>query len=95
MVRPRCCRIRWWSSAHWIPERIEWLREHFGFGRKRIVFTEAKHVVLGDHFVDDHDRHVDAWRAAHPTGTAHRWPTAVPATAGDWIALVDAVRASR
>jgi 5'(3')-deoxyribonucleotidase len=82
-------------TATWQHERTEWLVEHFGFRRKDVISTHAKHLVRGDVFVDDKPSHVEAWQAAHPGGVGILWgrPYNVGAVGGvrretEWGAVV-------
>lgn len=83
-----------WPSPWWVPERLHWLEQHFDIFREEVIFTEAKRAVAGDHFVDDHDRHVQLWARENPSGVAHRWPTDHIPTREDWDALVARVAAT-
>jgi 5'(3')-deoxyribonucleotidase len=60
-------------SKTWVHERDAWLEERFGFKRHEIVYTKAKHLVVGDVFLDDNPKHVDEWRAAHPGKLGLLW----------------------
>ena len=58
----------------WVHDRSLWLKRHFGakLGRK-VIFTEHKHLVRGDVFVDDKPSNVLAWHSAWPDGTPVLW----------------------
>ena len=58
------------SSSTWVYDRDRWLHEHFGVNYSRVVHTKAKHLVVGDVFVDDKPSNVAAWAEAHPSGKA-------------------------
>jgi len=90
------------DSQTWVMERDAWLLEHFGFPRKEIVQTEAKHLVKGDVFVDDKPEHVINWQRAHPSGVAVLWARPYNRTAAwrglrtnDWAEVISIVKAMR
>lgn len=88
----------WDSNETWEYDRKAWLRRHFDIGHHNIVFTAAKHLVLGDVLVDDKTSTLDVWREAHPAGVAVQWSTPHnrrdlwdgPSTS-DWSFLVDEI----
>lgn len=45
----------------WEGERREWLRHHFGFSARDVVFTSRKDLVHGDVLVDDKPAHITDW----------------------------------
>lgn len=51
----------WWDSKHWLYERTEWLKKHFGFSNGSIVHTGAKHLVRGDVMIDDKPENLYDW----------------------------------
>lgn len=63
------------KGAHWIPERTLWLQDKFTIPSDRIIYTEAKSVISGDFFLDDHPHNVTAWAQEHPNGVPMLWTT--------------------
>lgn len=62
-----------WPSATWIPERIQWLQDRFGFKRDQIVHTASKYLVSGEALLDDKPEHIVAWTEEHPNGLGMLW----------------------
>ncbi len=62
-----------WSSDTWASERRKWIKNHFGVGADRIVFTKAKKVVAGDVLIDDKTENLISWSRCNPNGLAIRW----------------------
>lgn len=60
-------------SPTWVPERTEWLGRWFGFKANEIVFTGAKHAVVGDALLDDKPDNVRKWMQYHPEGLGMLW----------------------
>lgn len=60
----------WCSSPTWVFERTKWCKRELGIDADHVVFTEAKHLVYGDIFVDDKPEHVRAWSERWPDGKA-------------------------
>lgn len=60
-------------SKTWVHERYAALAKHFGFKKNEVVHTNAKHLVVGDMFLDDNPEHVDHWNAAHPGKVGMLW----------------------
>lgn len=56
------------DSDYWMREREQWLIHRFGFRREDIIFTSAKHIVVGDALIDDKASTVEKWRVER-TGT--------------------------
>ncbi len=88
----------WDESEFWLHERKEWLRRHFGAGKRNRVFAYDKFVVRGDALVDDKTSHVVEWQKHNPNGMGilfgqpynadasigrWQWPEIVHA-AGNW-----------
>lgn len=48
------------SSKHWMYERTEWLSSR-GVPYRRIIQGSAKHIIVGDVFIDDKPRSVQQW----------------------------------
>lgn len=61
------------STPHWVFERGEWLKEHFGIEKPNVVHTEAKHIIVGDFLIDDKLDNILAWAAHHPTSLGLLW----------------------
>lgn len=62
-------------SRHWVYERYEWLARHFGIRTENVLFTQSKHIVQGDIFIDDRHDHVEDWTQHQKTGTGFIWET--------------------
>lgn len=62
-----------WNSRHWAYERTAWLQMHFGVNRNQVIHTNAKHVCVGDVFVDDKYEHILDWKEHHPAGVPILW----------------------
>jgi 5'(3')-deoxyribonucleotidase len=60
-------------TAHWANERDEWLHEHFGIPRSRIVHTSAKFLVAGDVLIDDNPDNIASWAEHHLKGLPLLW----------------------
>lgn len=67
------------ESPTWMYDRVQWLQEHFRIGPHRVVFTDAKHLVEGDMFVDDKRDNV----AEYNHGAAFLWTQPYNADAQD------------
>jgi 5'(3')-deoxyribonucleotidase len=88
----------WWSQPTWLRDRTNWLHKHFGITANNVVYTGAKHLIVGDVLVDDKTSTCEAWRAAHPGGVAVQWSTPHnlrdrwdgPSTL-DWNFLIDEI----
>ena len=63
------------KSHYWMCERYEWLMEHFGIDNKYVIFTQSKHIVQGDIFIDDRDDHVEEWVEHQKNGAGFIWDT--------------------
>ena len=55
------------ASKYWLAEREQWL-VNFGFSRKAVTFTHAKHLMRGDILVDDKAETISRWGLTNPTG---------------------------
>lgn len=62
-----------YHAPSWVYERTLWLEKHFGFTRKQIVNTPAKHLVMGDVLVDDSEKNLKDWKETNPDGLAILW----------------------
>lgn len=65
----------WADCPTWCHERTAWLASKVAIQRARVVHTDAKYVVDGDEFVDDHVETLEAWHAQHLDGTPVLWRT--------------------
>lgn len=89
------------SNPTWTHDREKWLKKHFDIGSKHIVHTSAKHLCVGDVFVDDKTEACVAWQAEHPNGVAVQWATPHNrrdgwngASTNDWAKLLRYVEAA-
>lgn len=57
-------------SKTWAHERTDRLEKHFKISHDRVIHAHAKHLVVGDVFIDDKPSNVASWRAHHPNGWA-------------------------
>lgn len=64
------------GAAQWVHERDQWIAEHFGIDRKRMIHTPAKHTFSAAMLVDDRPDNVEPW-AAEAMRTRH--PAEFPA----------------
>lgn len=60
-------------ARNWTYERTEWLKEHFDFSPKDVIYTSTKHRVKGAGLLDDNPSHVEGWAKKHPEGAAMLW----------------------
>lgn len=62
------------ENSTWETDRRAWFRDHLGDeAAKRLIFTEHKHVVFGDVFVDDKTSNLQEWKKRWP-GLGVLWP---------------------
>lgn len=61
------------TSRHWVYERSEWLKHHFGDLGKRVIHTHHKEFICGDIFIDDKPQHVRDWDRLRYPSTAALW----------------------
>jgi 5'(3')-deoxyribonucleotidase len=57
----------------WEAERRTWLKNIVGLDRKQVISTAAKHLIVGDVFVDDKATNITRWHEAFPHGRALLW----------------------
>jgi len=57
----------------WVHQRSEWLYQHFGITRDRVVYTHSKHVITGDVLIDDSAKNLKYWMEHHPTKLGIIW----------------------
>lgn len=65
----------WNSNPTWTHDREHWLKQHFDIPHSRVVHTSAKHLCVGDVFIDDKVSAVVAWQAHHPLSVGVVWDT--------------------
>lgn len=65
----------WNSNATWTSDREWWLKKHFDIPHRNVIHTSAKHVCVGDVFVDDKTEALERWQDEHEQGLAIRWIT--------------------
>lgn len=58
----------YWGNATCVHEKEVWLQRHFPYLSSRGIFTQHKHLVPGDIFVDDRPKNLKAWKEAWPEG---------------------------
>jgi 5'(3')-deoxyribonucleotidase len=52
------------ASDQWIPERLAWLKEHFGFKTSDVCVWSQKHRISGDVLIDDAAHNMETWPRA-------------------------------
>lgn len=57
----------------WTHDREHWLFDNLGVSKHRIVHTSAKHLCVGDVFIDDKPSNVSMWQEHHPAGFGLLW----------------------
>lgn len=57
----------------WTADREHWLLDHFGVPHSKVVHTSAKHLCVGDVFIDDKPSNVSMWQEHHPSGFGLLW----------------------
>ena len=64
-------------APQWVYERNICLGTHYGFRKRDIVHTSAKHVCVGDFFLDDNPAQVQGWQgqAHNSNGRGMLWST--------------------
>ncbi len=90
----------WNSHPTWTHDREDWLRQHFNLPHSRVIHTSAKHVCVGDVFVDGKTSMCVTWAEAHPSGVAvqfqtphNRRDTWAGLSTGSWDELIKIVSA--
>lgn len=58
------------KSRHWMPERMEVLKQDFGFKREEVIFAKDKRYVHGDYLIDDLPKNLVDWAEHHRDGIA-------------------------
>lgn len=61
------------GAPQWVYERDQWVQEHFGVTRNKMVYTEAKYTFSGRVLVDDKPQNIIKWTEEHPRGTGVLW----------------------
>lgn len=56
-------------GEHWMHERAEWLKEHFGFAKSDVTHSSTKHLIYGDFLIEDKTSTLVRWSDRHPLGT--------------------------
>lgn len=91
-------------AYHWIPQRLEWLREHFGFDAKDVCVWGQKDRIAGDILIDDSLENAKAFAATGrpvsllarpwntPTKTTYRGGLVSRCT--NYLSVLDDVRIS-
>lgn len=52
-----------YNSYNCIPEKLEWLQEHYPFILKdQVIFIHRKNLLLGDYIIDDHPKHLENFK---------------------------------
>lgn len=90
-----------YPSDSWMPERAAWLEREMGSDDRHWVFTHAKHLCVGDVFVDDKVENVLNWHRFHPQALSVVWnsragclTTPIPdgiLVTHDWSTLLSAI----
>lgn len=62
-----------YPSEPWMWERAQWLQDHMGATERDWVMTHAKHLCVGDVFVDDKYENALNWHRFHPDKLAVLW----------------------
>lgn len=63
------------GSLTWCGERVWALSRYFAIPEERVLFTQRKHLVRGDVFVDDSEEHCRRWRESNPDALTVLWRT--------------------
>lgn len=63
------------GNKTWVHERDASLKRWFDIPHKHVLHAQSKHIVRGDLFVDDKDKHIIDWSAHHPDGQGFLWDT--------------------
>lgn len=67
-----------YDSPYWMAERSKWLEREMGAQEGDWVMTHAKHLCVGDIFVDDKLLNVTRWHQYHPDKVAVLWEPQKP-----------------
>lgn len=60
-----------WITRTWHHERLNWLYERFNVLAKDVIFANRKELVMAHVLIDDHPKHVYAWRSYMHHETTH------------------------
>lgn len=65
------------GAVTWMPERVEWLKTHYGFGLSDITFTHRKDLIDGQFLIDDKPENAARiggllWDASYNRRVPHR-----------------------
>lgn len=68
-----------YRSPSWEYDRYMWFKRHFNEGvADRLIFTKRKHLIAGQVFVDDKERHLQEWlhewKGSVSVANAILWP---------------------
>lgn len=63
------------SGREWTTQREEWLAEHFGIHRSKVIHTSAKYTFSGKALIDDNPLNVEEWAYEHEKGIPVLWET--------------------
>jgi 5'(3')-deoxyribonucleotidase len=63
------------DSEPWVTERYQWLSEHFGIRKNRVIFGEPKYAVSGRWFLEDNLDQALSWAEGNPDGVSMLWNT--------------------
>jgi 5'(3')-deoxyribonucleotidase len=61
------------DAKPWMHERAVWLKQHFNIERKKVIFANEKHHVMGDVLIDDKPSNIIGWCEANPHGLGILW----------------------
>jgi len=64
-----------WDGPNWEPERVAWLKKHFNFAHRDVIFTHHKHIIDGDIIIDDKMSTLINWKNRRPNKNAVLWHT--------------------
>lgn len=63
------------DSEPWVTERYQWLSEHFGLRKNKVIFGEPKYAVSGRWFLEDNLDQALSWAEGNPDGVSMLWNT--------------------
>lgn len=61
------------DAPQWVHERDQWIMEHFGIPRRKMVHTKAKYTFAASVLVDDKPANIEEWLAENPKGVGVIW----------------------
>ncbi len=91
------------AVSPWMHERVEWLAQNMGIGKRNIIQTHAKYMVAGNMLIDDRADHIIKWKDRWwndrraigvlfetPYATVANLPENYPAiVTNDWNKIID------